>query len=83
MRAAFDWFFRNRRTGRITIGQWPNAALWVYIAATILHARVDADPIKWVATAALLVWGLDELFRGVNPFRRTLGALVLINALRP
>ncbi|MEY2467440.1 MAG: hypothetical protein QOF21_138 [Actinomycetota bacterium] len=83
MRAAFDWLFRNRKTGRITIGQWPNVALWVYIGATVVHAFADAEALTWIATAALLLWSLDELFRGVNPFRRTLGLVVLVNTLRP
>jgi hypothetical protein len=31
-----------------------------------------------VATAALLVWAVDEVLRGVNPFRRLLGGGVLV-----
>jgi hypothetical protein len=31
-----------------------------------------------VGTVALVVWALDELVRGVNPFRRLLGAGVLV-----
>ena len=30
-----------------------------------------------VATAALVWWAIDEILRGVNPFRRGLGAVVL------
>ena len=30
-----------------------------------------------LGTAALLWWSFDELIRGVNPFRRGLGAVVL------
>jgi hypothetical protein len=30
-----------------------------------------------VATVALLVWSVDELVRGVNPWRRLLGGGVL------
>ena len=81
VRTAFDWFFRNRQTGRITIAQFPNAPLWIFIVATGLNAFVDADPLRWIATAALVFWGLDELFRGVNPFRRMLGALMLAGVL--
>jgi hypothetical protein len=36
-------------------------------------SRVLAD----VASGAIVFWGLDELVRGVNPWRRVLGALVL------
>ncbi len=75
--ALFDWFFRNRETGRITIGQFPNVALWTFIVTVILR-RVLADTaartaIDAVGVAALAWWALDELFRGVNPWRRLLG----------
>ena len=75
------WWFRDRR-GRIILAQLPNTALWVWIAATILgwsgYHRVQATG---VAHGALIVWAADELVRGVNPFRRALGATVLIAQL--
>ncbi|MFA5884640.1 MAG: hypothetical protein WDA60_12370 [Acidimicrobiia bacterium] len=79
---VFDWWFRNRETGRITIGQWPNVALTVFIVAWGLRRVLDpsgtADTVlAVVATVALVVWALDELIRGVNPWRRALGAVVL------
>ena len=77
-----NWLFRNRQTGEITVAQAPNAALAIWIAAAA--ANLLFDPSGWigtalriVATGALAVWGADELFRGVNPFRRALGAVVL------
>jgi hypothetical protein len=30
-----------------------------------------------VGTVALLAWSVDEVLRGVNPFRRILGGVVL------
>jgi hypothetical protein len=36
------------------------------------------DVLRWLAFAALGWWGLDELVRGVNPFRRILGAVALL-----
>jgi hypothetical protein len=33
--------------------------------------------LKVVFKCGLLVWAVDELFRGVNPWRRFLGAAVL------
>jgi len=33
--------------------------------------------IDVIAGVALLVWAVDELVRGVNPFRRLLGAAAL------
>ncbi len=82
MRHAFDWLFRNRQTGRITIAQFPNVPLWIFFAGAA--ARRFADPhgdllaaLTFVTTAALVVWALLELFRGANPFRRMLGGAAL------
>jgi hypothetical protein len=77
-----DWLFRNRETGRITIAQFPNPPLWLFLAATTV--RVVADPsgggrtaVDVVATGGLLWWAVDEVARGVNPWRRILGGVVL------
>jgi hypothetical protein len=73
-----DWWFRDRKTGHIVIGQFPNATLGVWMVATALHqifgqgARIEV--LRWVGAGALLAWGADELVRGANPFRRVLGA---------
>lgn len=82
-RGVFDWWFRNRETGRITIGQWPNVSLTVFIVAWALRRVLDptgtVDTVLAVAaTTALVVWAFDELLRGVNPWRRALGAGVLV-----
>ena len=78
-----DWLFRSRVTGRITVAQFPNAALLVWLGATVLQRFWDPrvaghDVLRWVSTGALVVWAGDEVLRGVNPFRRMLGAGVLI-----
>ena len=77
-----DWLFRDRRTGRIVIAQWPNLALAIWLGATALRAVLDPTggwrtTLDLVATAALTWWSLDEILRGVNPWRRLLGTLVL------
>jgi hypothetical protein len=79
---AFDWLFRNRRTGDITIGQFPNAPLLIWLATTVTQwvATPEGDvgtALSVVGTVALTWWAVDEIARGVNPFRRMLGALVL------
>jgi hypothetical protein len=82
----WQWVFRSRRTGRLTIAQWPNPPLWAWIA-TALARRLPAvggraDTVLGAAgTAALLVWAIGELWRGVNPWRRLLGFAVLLGAL--
>jgi len=78
--------FRSRETGRITIMQRPNIALTTALIAivvrTLLHpagsARVTLTVLVGVA---LTVWAVLEIARGVNPWRRLLGAVLLILAV--
>ena len=80
-RAVLDWWLCDRRTGNWVIGQWPNPAIWVFaIASVVAWSPFDwLDPqLRLVGSGALIVWGADELFRGVNPFRRVLGGSVLL-----
>lgn len=77
---ALNWLFRDRRTGRIVIMQFPNIPLTVWIIATALRwlVRGATDTVLGViATIALIIWASDEAVRGVNPWRRLLGAGVL------
>jgi hypothetical protein len=81
-RGVLDWLFRSRRTGRITVAQAPNWTLAVWLVTTAALRIGDPqgslrDALSLVATGALLAWSADELLRGVNPFRRILGGLVL------
>jgi hypothetical protein len=74
----FNWCFRNRQTNQITIGQFPNVALWIFFVTVVLRWIVPtgaaARPyIDWVSLGALAWWALDEVVRGVNPWRRILG----------
>jgi hypothetical protein len=82
MRKAIDWMFRSRETGKITIAQFPNIPLWVFFGATIVGWIVKPSgtartALGVVGTAALAVWALDEVVRGVNPWRRLLGGSFL------
>lgn len=81
-----DWAFRDRHTGRVVVAQWPNLWLWVFIAASLVEMVAASDPrvavvARVVALAFLAIWAGDELLRGVNPWRRGLGAAVLIGSL--
>jgi hypothetical protein len=82
LRRLADWLFRNRQTGEITIVQVPNIPLGVFLVAAVA-SRLLADSsaatvLAVVSAIALVVWALDELIRGVNPWRRILGATVLV-----
>jgi hypothetical protein len=75
-----DWLFRNRETGEITVAQFPNVALWLFLGAVALRLFLPADGaphavLDVVAALALTWWSVDEIVRGVNPWRRFLGAL--------
>jgi hypothetical protein len=81
VRQFLNWFFRNRETGEITIAQWPNLVLWIDIAAGILlwiwpAAGKPSVALTVVFKGGLLVWAADEIVRGMNPWRRCLGAAV-------
>lgn len=77
-----DWLFRDRRTGRITVAQFPNPALWLFLAASLLGWLLAPSGdlrtgLRVLATGALMWWAIDEIVRGANPWRRLLGGAVL------
>lgn len=81
-----DWLFRDRTTGRIVVAQAPNVPLVIFLVAAVVrwltHPEGSASAVvSGVGTAALIWWAGDELLRGVNPFRRILGAVVLTATL--
>lgn len=81
--AALRWCFENRQTGQITVAQFPNWPLLAIAATWVLRLLVaDGSTVADVATVAAtglwLYWGADELVRGVNPWRRVLGAGVIV-----
>ncbi len=79
---SLDWWVRDQN-GKVTLAQWPNPALAVWLVAvvvawtSVLGAARTAN-VAGVGRGALVVWALDELFRGVSPARRLLGAVVLV-----
>ncbi|MDA9548855.1 MULTISPECIES: hypothetical protein [unclassified Bradyrhizobium] len=86
MRRFLDWFFRSREIGAITIAQWPNLILWIVIVAGLLlwiwpSAGRASVVLTIVFKGGLMIWGADEIVRGVNPWRRCLGAAVVVYAL--
>jgi hypothetical protein len=85
-RRGINWLFRSHNTGKITVAQLPNVSLTLFVGFRIAQALVSPrstahDVLRWFAVAALAWWGLDELLRGVNPFRRILGAAALTSLI--
>ena len=77
--STFKWF--RGSDGRLTLWQWPNPALWVWLVTLVLGwlelSAAHASTVDGMRRGALVVWALDELVRGASPFRRTLGAVIL------
>lgn len=81
-----DRLFRDRTTGRIVVAQWPNLSFGIFLVARLADRLLDpagtaGTVLVAVGTLALLWWAADELLRGVNPFRRILGTVVLAATL--
>jgi hypothetical protein len=56
----------------------PNLALWLWIGTVVLRQLVEqqsaaGEVLAWASSVTLGWWALDELVRGVNPWRRLLG----------
>lgn len=70
----------------MTLAQWPNPALAVWLVAVFVSwtgmlGAARSATLAGVGRGALVVWALDELVRGASPFRRLLGAVVLVAQL--
>ena len=79
---VFRWLFEDRRTGRIVVGQKPNLMMLVFLAATASRLAAGrrspaGAAIRGAQAGSLLLWALDEVLRGVNPFRRIGGAALI------
>jgi hypothetical protein len=79
-----SWWFRSA-DGQLILWQTPNPALLVWLL-TVLIGLFDlsgsrATEVAGIRHGALIVWALDEVVRGATPFRRVLGAVVLIGQI--
>ncbi|GEP35310.1 hypothetical protein NSZ01_30780 [Nocardioides szechwanensis] len=79
--SSASWWFRAA-DGRLTLWEWPNPALWVWLVTLVLGwfdlSATHASTVDGIHRGALVVWALDEAVRGASPFRRILGAVVLV-----
>ncbi|WP_413160436.1 hypothetical protein ACL6C3_18145 [Capilliphycus salinus ALCB114379] len=77
----FDKTFRDSE-GNIVIAQPPNLPIIVGIITTVLQFIVPSGylhtGLNAIAFGSLFTWAWQELFDGVNYFRRSLGLLGLI-----
>ena len=75
--------FRSRETGKVVVIQPLNISLGIFFVAAAIRRFADLEgtartAVEVVAFASLMWWSVDEILRGVNPFRRILGAVVAI-----
>jgi hypothetical protein len=76
-------FFRSPATGDVVVAQPPNLPLTVFLVVTVLRLALHphgtaATVLHVVGTGALSWWAVLEVARGESPFRRVLGAGVLL-----
>ena len=80
----FDRIFRDSE-GNVVIAQMPNPPLITGLAATFLQIIFPSGSIQTalylVGFGALFAWAWQELFEGVNYFRRALGFIALVSII--
>jgi hypothetical protein len=79
--SLFDKTFKDSE-GNVVLAQAPNLPLMVWLAATLLKLVITSGSIyiglDAIAFGTLFTWAWQELFQGVNYFRRALGLVVLM-----
>jgi hypothetical protein len=75
-----DRCFRDRE-GNVVLGQFPNLPIvgWLVcvVASRVVAAGDTRTGLQSVATAFLFTWAFLEITKGVNYFRRFLGAAAM------
>jgi hypothetical protein len=83
-RDLWDKFWRDHH-GSMVVFQMPNVWLIAWLVLEVVSLLVASHRVEivswWLATAALAVWALLEIFQGVNYFRRLLGLIVALLTL--
>lgn len=79
--SIFDRIFRDEN-GNIVIAQPPNLPLTIAVISSLLGIVLNAGQfgivLNFIAFGSFFTWAWEELFDGVNYFRKTLGLLALI-----
>lgn len=80
----FNKVFRDSE-GKIVLAQMPNLPLIVWIVASLFKLIFTTGKINTglevLAFGTLFTWAWEELFQGVNYFRRALGLLVIVSLI--
>ena len=78
LRDFIDWYFTDRRTGRFLVMHFPNVPILLWMGTVVARQLVESGSdahvlLEWAGSITLGWWAVDELVRGVNPWRRTMG----------
>ena len=80
----FDKIFCDRE-GKVVLAQMPNLPFIVWVVTSLLRLVFTTGKIniglEAIAFGSLFTWAWEELFQGVNYFRRALGLLVLVGLI--
>lgn len=82
-RSLWDRTWKDKN-GRVVLWQTPNALLiaWaVLTTVSLFFIGRTSDTLSSIASVSLIIWSLLEIFRGINYYRRFLGAIVLVYSL--
>lgn len=70
------------KNGHVVLWQRPNAPLIVWLVFTSFAAILGSGPLhgvcSLVARVSITIWAILEILRGVSPFRRTLGGVIML-----
>jgi hypothetical protein len=78
--SLWDKIWRDRR-GHVVVWQTPNASLIGWAVLTMISLFLNgtaANIFVWLGMASIVIWSLLEMTKGVNYFRRILGAVVML-----
>lgn len=82
--SLFDKIFRDSN-GNIVIAQPPNLPIILWGVTSLLKLVFTSGEINVgldvIAFGAIFTWAWEELFQGVNYFRRALGLIVLVGVV--
>ena len=72
-------FFKNN-DGTVVVVQPPNLLISVWVVLQVIQIFIPGNEPKLqvLSTAALFAWAYLELTQGESPFRKALGAVVLL-----
>lgn len=79
---SFSYKFWHDKHGNFVVWQKPNVFLWVWIVALVLAIAIGSNNftrlVGFIGGISIIIWAILEVGWGVNYFRRTVGALVLL-----